>query len=103
MVTVDISDLEGDAKDGLVTFIESKLPLKSDEDGDIVTFEDKSPRSHVRSPEVRTYLKRYLHAKNLKKQYRLLSDSGSLRFVKQHVEKEDEEEEQEEENAKKKK
>ena len=96
MITVDISDLEGDAKDLLVTFIKAKLPVKSDKDGDLVTFVEKSERSHITSPEVRTYLKRYLHANNLRKRYRILSDAGSLKFVKQRLDKEEKEEEEEE-------
>ena len=51
MVTVDVADLESEVKEGVVSFIESKLPLKSEKEGDIVTFEDKSSRSHVSSPE----------------------------------------------------
>jgi len=103
MVTVDLADLEAEAKGTLVTFIESKLPVKSDQTGDLVTFEDKSPRTHVTSPEVRTYLKRYLHSNNLRKKYRLLSDSGTLKFVKQKLEKEEEEEEEEGERESEKK
>jgi uncharacterized protein YuzE len=97
MVTVDTSDLEGSVKDGLVEFIESKLPVKSEKEGEVVTFEDKSPRTHVTSPEIRTYLKRYIHSKELRKQYRIMSESGSLKFVKQKVEEEEEEEEEEKE------
>ncbi|MGI0090624.1 MAG: hypothetical protein ACREBS_02845 [Nitrososphaerales archaeon] len=94
MVSIDISDLEAEEKNGIVSFMESKLPLKSEKDGDIVTFEDKSSRSHVTSPEVRTYLKRYLHSKDLRKQYRVLSESGSLKFVKQKIQDEEEDEKQ---------
>jgi hypothetical protein len=94
MVSIDVSALDSELKDDVVTFIESKLPVKSDKDGDVVTFEDKSPRSHVSSPEVRTYMKRFLHSKDLKKQFRVLSEDGSLTFVKQHLEKEEEEEEE---------
>jgi hypothetical protein len=93
MVTVDLADLETDAKEGLVAFIESKLPLKSTNEGDVITFEDKSSRSHVTSPEIRTYLKRYIHSKDLRKQYRVLSEDGSLKFVKQKIEAKEEEEE----------
>lgn len=91
MVSVDLTGLESEVKEGLVEFIEAKLPVKSEKDGEIVTFEDKSPRTHVRSPQVRTYLKRYLHQKELRKQYRVLSEDGSLKFVKQQVEEEEEE------------
>lgn len=93
MVTVDISDFEPDSKDGLVTFVESKLAVKSSRSGDTITFDDKTDRTHVTSPEIRTYLKRYIHSKKLKKKYRLLSDEGSLKFVKIKTQKEDEEEE----------
>ena len=92
MVKVNLEDMETEAKDGLVEFVESKLPLKSEKNGDIITFEDKSPRSHVSSPEVRTYLKRYIHSKDLRKKYRILSEDGSLKFVKQKIEEEQEDE-----------
>ena len=92
MVKVNLEDMETEAKDGLVEFVESKLPLKSEKNGDIITFEDKSPRSHVSSPEVRTYLKRYIHSKDLRKKYRVLSEDGSLKFVKQKIEEEQEDE-----------
>ena len=88
MVTVNLEDMETEAKEGLAEFVESKLPLKSEKNGDIITFEDKSPRSHVSSPEVRTYLKRYIHSKDLRKKYRVLSEDGSLKFVKQKIEEE---------------
>ena len=92
MVTVNLEDMETEAKEGFVEFVESKLPLKSEKNGDIITFEDKSPRSHVSSPEVRTYLKRYIHSKDLRKKYRILSEDGSLKFVKQKIEEEQEDE-----------
>ncbi|HXQ92899.1 MAG TPA: hypothetical protein VN739_07810 [Nitrososphaerales archaeon] len=102
MVSIDVSSLDSDLKDDVVAFIESKLPVKSDKDGDVITFDDKSPRSHVTSPEVRTYLKRFLHSKDLKKQFRLLSEDGSLTFVKQKLEKDDEEEKEKEASSSKK-
>lgn len=100
MVSINVAALDSDLKDDVVTFIEGKLPLKSDKDGDVITFEDKSPRSHVTSPEVRTYMKRFLYAKDIRKQFRVLSEDGSLTFVKQHVEKEDKEEEEEQKQEK---
>ena len=95
MVSIDVSALESDLKDEVVTFVESKLPLKSDKDGDVITFEDKSSRSHVSSPEVRTYLKRFLHSNDLKKRFRILSEDGSLAFVKRLNQEEEEEEKDE--------
>ena len=99
MVNVDVSDLESDAKDDVVSFVESKLPVTSDKTGDVITFEDKSSRSHVTSPEIRTYLKRFLHTKNLKKQFRLLSEDGSLKFVKRPINEDEDEAEDEESSA----
>jgi hypothetical protein len=95
MVNIDVSALDSDLKNDVVTFIESKLPVKSEKDGDVISFEDKSSRSHVTSPEVRTYMKRFLHSKDLRKKFRILSEDGSLTFVKQKLEKEEEEEEEE--------
>jgi hypothetical protein len=97
MVSIDVSALDSDLKGDVVLFIEAKLPVKSDKNGDVILFEDKSPRSHVTSPEIRTYMKRFLHAKDLRKEFRVLSEDGSLIFVKQHLEEEEKKEEEEEE------
>ena len=92
MVKVDLTGLAGEVKDGLVEFVESKLPVRSERDGDVVTFDDKSDRTHVSSPQVKTYLKRYIHSKDIKKQFRILSEEGRFIFVKQEVDEEDKEE-----------
>ena len=94
MVSIDISELESDDKDGLEEFVQSKLPVKSERDGDVLTIEDKSERSHVSSPEIKTYLKRYIHSKNLRKKIRLLSNEGTLKFVKKPESEQEEDEEE---------
>jgi hypothetical protein len=103
MVSIDVSALESDLKDDVVLFIQAKLPVKGDKDGDVISFEDKSPRTHVTSPEIRTYLKRFIHSKDLKKEFRILSEDGSLTFVKRQIEKEEEEAQKEKEAETKKK
>ena len=96
MVEVNIAALEGEEKEGLGSFIESKLPVKMERKGDVVSFEDKSERTHVTSPEIRTYLKRYLHKHGLKKEFRLLSEDGTMKFVKRPQQETEENEEEEE-------
>jgi hypothetical protein len=93
MVSINMAALDSDLKDDVVVFLLGKLPVTSDKDGDVISFEDKSPRTHVTSPEIRTYMKRYLHSKDMKKQFRVLSEDGSLTFVKKQAETEEEEEE----------
>ena len=82
MLSVDVSDLDADVREGFPAFIESKLMVKSEEEGNVVTFDDKSEKTHVSSPEIRTYLRRFMHSKGLRKKYRLLAHEGSLKFVK---------------------
>ena len=82
MTTVDTSELEDDLKQDLPQFVESKLAVKSERDGDKIAFEDKNERTHVSTPEIKTYLKRFMHDKDLRKRYRLLSTDGNLKFVK---------------------
>ncbi len=82
MVTVNISDLESEDKKELPEFMEKKLMLKSDASENEVVFEDSSERTHVTSPEIRAYLKRFMHTKGIRKRYRLLSIDGTLKFVK---------------------
>ena len=97
MVEVNIAELEGEEKNGLGSFIESKLPVKIERNGDTLSFEDKSERTHVSGPEIKTYLKRYIHKHDLKKEYRLLSEDGSLKFVKRPKHEIEENKEEEEE------
>ena len=92
MVKVDQTGQEGDAKDGLESIVESKLPVKGESQGDVITFEDKSDRTHVSAPEVKTYLKRYIHSKDLRKQFRILSEDGKFIFVKQKIDEDETEE-----------
>lgn len=93
MVTVNVSTLENEMKQELPDFIESKLSVKSEKDGDTITFEDKNERTHVRAPEIKTYLKRFMHEKEIRKKYRLLSEEGTFNFVKVRLDQDKEEEE----------
>ena len=82
MLSVDISDLDQEIREGFPEFVESKLQVKFEQEGSVITFEDKNSRTHVSAPEIKTYLKRFLHAKDLRKRYRLLSSKGTIKFVK---------------------
>ncbi len=94
MLSVDISDLEDEFKEDLPSFVESKLPVKTEQEGSVLTFDDRNNRTHVSAPEIRTYLKRFLHAKDLRKKYRLLSSDGTIKFVKLRADQMEEEPEE---------
>ncbi len=94
-IEVNVSGLENEAKNDLGSFIEGKLSVKATRDGDIITLEDKSERTHVPKTEVKTYLKRFLHQKKLRKKYRVLSEEGALTFVKLKLEEGEEEQKEE--------
>lgn len=102
MLSVDVSDLDQDIREGLPEFVESKLQVKSEQDGTVITFDDKNNRTHVSAPEIKTYLKRFLHSKELRKKYRLLSSDGTIKFVKLRPDQMEEEEEEEEKKKGKK-
>jgi hypothetical protein len=97
MLSVDVSALDEEFKEGLPSFIESKLMVKTEQEGQIVTFDDKTDRTHVSSPEIKTYLKRYMQNKGIRKKYRLLSQEGTLKFVKLRPDQMEEEENQKKE------
>ncbi len=82
MIEVNISSLEGEEKEELPGFIEEKLPVESEREGDNITFRDKSERRVVKASEIKTYLKRFLHQKKLRNKYRILSEGGVLTFFK---------------------
>jgi hypothetical protein len=82
MTTVDVTDLDDENKKDLPEFIESKLMVKADVSQNLVSFEDKNQRTHVTSPEIRVYVKRFLHKKRIRKRFRLLSSEGTLRIIK---------------------
>ena len=101
MVSIDVSALDEVMREGLAAFVESKLMVKSEQDGSVITFEDKSERTHVSSPQIKTYLKRYMLSKGIRKKYRLLSEGGTFKFFKlreDQIEEEEEEEESEHQN-----
>jgi hypothetical protein len=101
MLSVDVTDLDEDVREGLPEFVESKLEVKSEQEGTVITFEDKNTRTHVSAPEIKTYLKRFMHAKELRKKYRLLSSDGTIKFVKLRPDQMEEEEEPKEKTSKK--
>jgi hypothetical protein len=103
MLSVDVADLDEDIRDGLPEFVESKLQVKSEREGTVISFDDKNERTHVSAPEIKTYLKRFLHSKELRKKYRLLSDNGTIKFVKLRPDQMEEEPEEEEKKKGKKK
>ncbi|MHB8566594.1 MAG: hypothetical protein ACYC7D_07760 [Nitrososphaerales archaeon] len=96
MVDLDISELESDDKEEITQFVESKLAVKTERNGDVITFENKTERTRVSVPEIKTYLKRYLHKNELRKQFRLLSEDGSLKFVKRPESDSEEDDEEDE-------
>lgn len=103
MLSVDVSALDEDVRDGLPSFVESKLMVKSEQEGQVITFDDKSERTHVSSPQIKTYLKRFMQNKGIKKKYRLLNQEGTLKFVKLRPDQIEEEDEEKEKSAKKEK
>jgi hypothetical protein len=103
MLSGDMSALDEEFREGLPSFIESKLMVKTEQEGQVVTFDDKTDRTHVSSPEIKTYLKRYMQNKGIRKRFRLLSQEGTLKFVKLRPDQMEEEEEEDEEQKKEKK
>ena len=95
MVTLNVKDLDGDVKEEISGFLESKLPVKTERDGDKIIFTDKDERTHVRSPEIRTYVKRFMHTKKIRRKFRLLNIEGDLKFVKLRSDQVEEDEEEE--------
>jgi hypothetical protein len=102
LVSIDVSALDGQLKDEVASFLEAKLPITANRDGDVLDFGDKSDRSHISTPEIRTYLKRFLHKNKIRKDYRLLSDEGVIAFVKRKKEEDDDEQESSGTTSKKK-
>lgn len=62
----------------LATFLEPRVGAKPALSGDKITVDEGSVRSGVRPRHVKTYIKRFLHTKGLRKKYRVLVQGKQL-------------------------
>jgi hypothetical protein len=67
-----------DSGEELATFLEPRVGAKPALSGDKITVDDGAVRSGVRPRHVKTYIKRFLHSKGLRKKYRVLVQGKQL-------------------------
>ncbi len=72
--------------DEIVSLLNEKLDSSAVLDGKKILFKDDD--KPVRMKDVKTYLKKYLHRKGLRKQIRILVDKGEVIFVELQQEEE---------------
>ncbi len=72
--------------DEMVSLLNEKLDSSAVLDGKKILFKDDD--KPVRMKDVKTYLKKYLHRKGLRKQIRILVDKGEVIFVELQQEEE---------------
>jgi hypothetical protein len=82
-----------DQGDELVTFLELRLGTKPAIEGGELDIEDASIRAGVKPRHVKTYLKRFLYQKGLRKQYRVLVKAKEITLQELEVEEEKKKEE----------
>jgi len=76
----------------LAAFLEPRIGVKPEVSGGELDIDDESLKKGVRSRHVKTYIKRFLSIEKVRKDYRVLVDSGELRLVELEAEEEEEEE-----------
>ena len=76
----------------LAAFLEPRIGVKPEVSGGELDIDDESLKKGVRSRHVKTYIKRFLSMEKVRKDYRVLVDSGELRLVELEAEEEEEEE-----------
>ncbi len=78
----------------LVAFLEPRVGTKPTVDGEALEIDDGSLRKGVRPRHVKTYLKRFLFMKGVRKKYRVLVAGAELSIVELEVPEEKEKEEE---------
>jgi hypothetical protein len=90
-----------DRGDDLVTFLEPRVGIKPSISGDSVEIDDDGIRKGVKPRDVKTYIKRFLFMKGVRKNYRVFVNGKELTIQEIELgEKEKEEEEKAEERPK---
>jgi hypothetical protein len=85
-----------DKGDELTTFLEPRVGAKPSLDGGVIEIEDDSVREGVKPRHVKTYIKRFLYMKGVRKNYRVFVAGKDL-TIQEIVLSEKEEEEKKEE------
>jgi hypothetical protein len=89
-----------DKGEELATFLEPRVGAKPSVSGDAIEIEDGSLRDGVRPRHVKTYIKRFLYMKGVRKNYRVFVQGKELTIQEIELgEKEEEEEEKPEAKA----
>lgn len=86
-----------DNGDELVAFLEPRVGTKPSLSGDAIEIEDGGVREGVRPRQVKTYIKRFLFMKGVRKKYRVFVSGKELTI--QEIEVGEEEEEKKEKKA----
>ncbi len=81
-----------DKGDDLVSFLEPRVGAKPSLSGDSIEIEDGSLREGVRPRQVKTYIKRFLYMKGVRKKYRVFVAGKELTIQEIEVGEEEEEE-----------
>ena len=89
-----------DSGDDLVTFLEPRVGTKPSLSGDSIEIEDENVREGVKPRHVKTYIKRFLYMKGVRRKYRVFVAGKDLTIQEIEV-GEEEEEEKKKEGAKK--
>ena len=84
-----------DKGDDLATFLEPRVGTKPSLSGDSMEIEDGSVREGVKPRQVKTYIKRFLYMKGVRKKYRVFVAGKELTIQEIEVGKEEEEEKKE--------
>lgn len=82
-----------DKGEEIQTFLEPRVGTKPSLSGGALEMEDSAIRKGVRPKQVKTYLKRFLHQKGLRKTFRVLVSGSQLTI--QELERKEEEEKKE--------
>ena len=92
-----------DEREELAAFLEPRVGAKPEVTGDSLSFEDSSIRAGVKPRHVKTYIKRFLFMKDLRKKYRVFVAGSELTIQEIELGEKEEEAEEKEKAAKEKK
>ncbi|MGQ9718340.1 MAG: hypothetical protein ACUVWK_00565 [Nitrososphaerales archaeon] len=87
MLKIELGDLK-EKGDDLATFLEKRLKIKSSIEGGLIIFSNEETKAKLKKSIVKTYLKRYLYANDLRDNYRIFVKGNELQLIKMEVKEE---------------
>ncbi|NWG08928.1 MAG: hypothetical protein HXX80_01210 [Nitrososphaerales archaeon] len=87
MLKIELGDLK-EKGDDLATFLEKRLKIKPSIEGGLIILGNEEAKARLKKSIVKTYLKRYLYANDLRDNYKVFVKDNELQLIKIEIREE---------------